>query len=216
VQFWRAGARLALALGYPIAIYCALLWFEPRWVAAAAVALILIRWRGRALGMFAGLSWLSHAVIACSLALSLGAVFANDETLLRLYPAAMSAALLALVRHLAARATEHRRAHGAVAHPDLPETAVRYCRHVTEVWCVFFAANAAISVWSAVAASREVWALYNGFVVYLVMGVLFAASGCCAGTFSRTRAVSFAPIAQVFARGRARTMPWSAGAPACR
>ncbi len=72
MQFWRAGARLALALGYPIAIYCALLWFEPRWVAAAAVGLILIRWRGRALGMFAGLSWLSHAVIACSLALSLG------------------------------------------------------------------------------------------------------------------------------------------------
>jgi uncharacterized membrane protein len=33
---------------------------------------------------------------------------------------------------------------------------VRYCRHVTEVWCGFFAVNAAISIWSAVAASREV------------------------------------------------------------
>ena len=173
MQFWRAGARLALALGYPIAIYCALLWFEPRWVAAAAVGLILIRWRGRALGMFAGLSWLSHAVIACSLALSLGAVFANDETLLRLYPAAMSAALLALfgISLHAPPSIAERMAR--LRTPNLPEPAVRYCRHVTEVWCVFFAANAAISVWSAVAASREVWALYNGFVVYLVMGVLF-------------------------------------------
>ena len=173
VQFWRAGARVALALGYPLAIYFALLWFEPRWVAAAVLALILLRWRDRALGMFAGLSWLSHAVIACSLALSLGAAFANDETLLRLYPAGINLAMLALFGislhtppSIAERMARLRR-------PDLPEAAVSYCRHVTEVWCVFFAVNATISIWSAVAASREVWALYNGFLVYLAMGVLF-------------------------------------------
>ena len=45
---WRAGARVALALGYPIAIYAALLWFEPRIVAAALVAFLLLRQRGRA------------------------------------------------------------------------------------------------------------------------------------------------------------------------
>jgi len=173
VSSWRAAARLALALGYPVAIYCALLWFEPRWVAAAVVALILIRWRDRALGMFAGLSWLSHVVIACSLALSLGAAFTNDETLLRLYPAGINLAMLALFGlslhtppSIAERMARLRR-------PDLPEAAVRYCRHVTEVWCVFFAVNATISIWSAVAASREVWAFYNGFLVYLVMGALF-------------------------------------------
>ena len=43
VQLLRAGARVALALGYPLAIYFALLWFEPRWVAAVVVALILLR-----------------------------------------------------------------------------------------------------------------------------------------------------------------------------
>jgi uncharacterized membrane protein len=173
VQSWRAGVRLALALGYPVAIYCALLWFEPRWVAAAVVAMILIRWRGRALGMFAGLSWLSHAVIAGSLALSIGAAFTNDETLLRLYPAGISLAMLALFGislHTPPSIAERM---ARLSHPDLPEEAVRYCRHVTEVWCVFFAVNAAISIWSALAASREVWALYNGFLVYLVMGVLF-------------------------------------------
>ena len=170
---WRGGARLALALGYPIGIYCALLWFEPRWVAVAVVALILARWRGRALRMFAGLSWLSHAVIAGSLALSVGAALANDETLLRLYPAGISLALLALFALSLRTPPSLVERMARLSHPDLPEDAVRYCRHVTEVWCGFFALNAAISIWSAVAASREVWALYNGFIVYLVMGSLF-------------------------------------------
>ena len=31
---------------------------------------------------------------------------------------------------------------------------------------------AAISIWSALAASREIWAIYNGFIAYLAMGTL--------------------------------------------
>ena len=56
---------------------------------------------------------------------------------------------------------------------ELPPDAVRYTRHVTEVWCGFFTLNAAIAIWSALAASREVWALYNGFLAYVGMCVLF-------------------------------------------
>lgn len=173
VPSWRAGARLALALGYPLAIYCALIWFEPRWVAAVVVALILLRGRGRALGMFAGLSWLSHAVIAGSLLLSVGAALANDETLLRLYPAGISIALLALFGLSLRNPPPMIERIARLSHPDLPEEAVRYTRHVTEVWCAFFLLNAAISVWTAFAASRELWALYNGFIAYLAMGTLF-------------------------------------------
>ena len=174
VRFLRAGARLALALGYPLAIYLALLWFEARWVAAVVVALILLRWRARALGVFAGLSWLSHALIAGSLLLAVGAAVTNDETLLRLYPAGMSLALLALFALSLHTPPSIAERIARVSHPDLPAEAVRYCRHVTEVWCGFFAVNAAISLWSALAASREVWAVYNGFIAYLAMGVLFA------------------------------------------
>ena len=170
---WRAGARLALALGYPIGIYCALLWFEPRWVAVAVVGLILARWRGRALRMFAGLSWLSHAVIAGSLALSIGAALANDETLLRLYPAGISLALLALFGISLRQPPSMVERFARLSNPQLPDEAVSYCRHVTEVWCAYFAVNTAISVWTAVGASREVWAIYNGFIVYLAMGALF-------------------------------------------
>ncbi len=51
---------------------------------------------------------------------------------------------------------------------------MRYTRQVTGVWCGFFVVNAAIAVWTAVSASREIWALYNGFIAYIAMGTLFA------------------------------------------
>lgn len=171
---WRAGAKAALAIGYPVAIYLALQWFEPRWVAAAVVALILVRWRGRALALFAGLPWLSHLVIAGSLALSLAALVANDETLLRLYPTGVSLALLAVFGLSLRTSPPIVERMARLSHPDLPAEAVRYCRKVTEVWCGYFALNAAISAWTAIGASRELWALYNGFIVYVAMGVLFA------------------------------------------
>jgi uncharacterized membrane protein len=172
VRFWQAGAKAALAIGYPVAIYVALIWFEPRWVALAAVALILLRWRGKAVGLFAGLSWLSHSVIAGSLALSIGALIANDETLLLLYPAGISLALLSLFGLSLRSPPSLVERMARLNHPDLPEEAVHYCRRVTEIWCVFFVINAVVSIWSAVAASREIWALYNGFIVYLVIGIL--------------------------------------------
>jgi len=51
---------------------------------------------------------------------------------------------------------------------------VRYTRQVTRIWCAFFAVNALIAAWTALWATREVWALYNGFFAYLAMGALFA------------------------------------------
>jgi len=173
VLSWRVGARLALALGYPVVIYCALLWFEPRWVAAVVVALILLRWRGRALRMFAGLPWLSYALVAGSLLLAVGALVANDETLLRLYPAGASLAMLGVFALSLYSPPTIAERFARLRRPELPENAVRYTRHVTMAWCAFFAINAAIATWSALAASREVWALYNGFIAYVAMGALF-------------------------------------------
>lgn len=175
VAFWRAGARIALALGYPIAIYCALLWFEPRVIAVVLVVALLLRRPRLTLAFVSGFSWISHAVIIAAIGLSIGAALANDETLLRLYPAGVSLALLAVfaLSLYSPPTVIERLARLRRGVAELPAEAVRYTRHVTEVWCGFFALNAAIAVWSAVAASREVWALYNGFLAYVAMCVLF-------------------------------------------
>jgi uncharacterized membrane protein len=57
--------------------------------------------------------------------------------------------------------------------PDLPASGVRYTRRVTQVWCLFFVLNGAIAWWS-IGAGEAVWALYNGCIAYILMGLMFA------------------------------------------
>ena len=59
-------------------------------------------------------------------------------------------------------------------HPDLPPEGVRWCRKVTVVWCVFFVLNGSAALATVLSGDRDLWTLYNGFVSYLLMGLLFA------------------------------------------
>lgn len=49
-----------------------------------------------------------------------------------------------------------------------------YLRRVTIAWLIFFFVNASVSLWTATAASIEIWTLYNGLISYILMGLLFA------------------------------------------
>ena len=98
--------------------------------------------------------------------------FLRANVWLRLYPAAVVAIALAafaaslfrtpLVEVLARRMGETLDARG-----------VAYCRKVTIAWVVFLSAHLAVTVATAFA-SHEVWAFYNGFLAYLLMGAMFA------------------------------------------
>lgn len=57
--------------------------------------------------------------------------------------------------------------------PDLPLEAIGYCRKATFFWCVFFLLNGCISLYTALYASPEIWALYNGLISYLLLGAFF-------------------------------------------
>ncbi|MDR0634621.1 MAG: hypothetical protein LBF91_06540 [Azoarcus sp.] len=57
--------------------------------------------------------------------------------------------------------------------PEFPEFAVRYTRRVTQAWCGFFVLNTAMTL-LCIEAGEEAWALYNGFISYLLMGFMFA------------------------------------------
>jgi uncharacterized membrane protein len=57
---------------------------------------------------------------------------------------------------------------------DLPPWTIAYLRKVTIAWLGFFLFNASVSLWTATASSIEIWTLYNGFISYVLMGVLFA------------------------------------------
>ncbi len=57
---------------------------------------------------------------------------------------------------------------------DLSDAAVCYTRKVTWVWCIFFIANGLVAAATAIWASDEIWVLYNGFIAYILIAILFA------------------------------------------
>ena len=48
-----------------------------------------------------------------------------------------------------------------------------YCRNVTVIWCCFFIFNGSVSVLTIIYGSDLVWTIYNGFIAYVLMGMLF-------------------------------------------
>ncbi|OOF36754.1 hypothetical protein [Rodentibacter heidelbergensis] len=56
--------------------------------------------------------------------------------------------------------------------PNLSEKGVGYTRKVTWFWCGFFLFNIVISGLTIYADLLDYWALYNGFISYLLMGIL--------------------------------------------
>ncbi|MHC1481364.1 COG4648 family protein [Frateuria aurantia] len=61
---------------------------------------------------------------------------------------------------------------------DLPPEAVAYTRKVTWVWLLFFIVNGSIAGALSQWGSLHWWALYNGGLTYLAMGLLFAGEYC--------------------------------------
>ena len=60
-----------------------------------------------------------------------------------------------------------------------------YMRGVTLLWCVFFTINGGIAAFTALEASTEIWAWYNGVVSYILAAVLFGAEWLFRGFYRR-------------------------------
>jgi len=158
-------------VGYPVLVYGGLRLLEPRALALALGGALLVReavrLRARSPSPLLG----PLALVASILALS--AAF-NEGRFFLFVPALISAALfvsfgrtLIVGPSMVERLARRRLAHVTVAD-------VVYCRRVTEVWCAFFIANGALSLWLALRAPIEVWTLYTGLLAYLLVGAVFA------------------------------------------
>lgn len=160
---------LALAtLAFPPAVYLAHGRLEPRWLALALTALAFARaWSTRQ-----AFWWVAAAVAGVMAAAS---VSFNAWGPLKLYPALVNGVLLLVFAASLARPPSLIERLARLSEPDLPPAAVRYTRRVTQVWCVFFVANGAVALATALWASTETWAFYNGFIAYVLMAVLFGA-----------------------------------------
>lgn len=158
----------ALLLAYPLAVYWGLAHLSPRTIALLLLAVLLLRW---ALGDAA--PWQRSALVVAVL-LALAALAGDVALPLKLYPVAINATLLAVFALSLRRPPTLIEVIARRHEPSLPPAGVAYTRRVTQAWCLFFALNGAVALATALAASDEVWMLYNGLVAYGLIGAMFA------------------------------------------
>ena len=160
-----AAVLLAVSLAYPVVVYLALGHVSPRWIALLLVALALARaWVTRES------FWLVAAALAGVLAIA-GAL-GDQWWPLKLYPALVNLVMFGLFAMSLWRGPSVVERLARVRDPDFPPAAVVYTRRVTQVWCGFFVVNGLIATATALWASAGVWALYNGLLSYVAMGLL--------------------------------------------
>jgi len=170
------GRSLRLAVGLVALAYPFLVYFGLRLASPGALALALLGVLGLRLvidrqdsarGSFAPAFW-----IAAAGALLL--VMLSPLAGLQSYPILVSLGFAGLFAHSLWQPPTVIERIARLHKSDLPASAVRYVRKVTVVWLAFFLVNAAISAATAISGSLELWTLYNGFISYVIMGVLFA------------------------------------------
>lgn len=120
-----------------------------------------------------GNKWRLATTIGALLVLGVVRLSDNPEYL-KLYPILVSGVLLFefawSLRH--PPCIVERFARLAQRGQELPEHACKYCRNVTRVWIGFFCVNITLSVLSSLSGSWELWALYNGCISYILIGLL--------------------------------------------
>ena len=162
--------RLAVALtvAYPAVVFFGRGLVPPPILALVLAAVVLVRRRG-AFGIR-----VSPWVVAGGMLLAILAFGLNDILPLKLYPVLVNASLLTIFllsfRYPPPIAERLARSQA----PDLPQPAVAYTRKVTRAWCVFFAGNALVALWTALWCSDRVWFTYNGIIAYALAGLMFA------------------------------------------
>jgi uncharacterized membrane protein len=111
------------------------------------------------------------ALLAAVAGVAVVAVIDGDLSV-RLYPVFMSAVMFVAFASTLLHPPSMIERFALITEPSLPPHAVVYTRIVTMVWAGFFLVNGAVALWTAVAGSWAVWTLYNGCIVYVLMGVL--------------------------------------------
>ena len=56
--------------------------------------------------------------------------------------------------------------------PDITDVTLKYTRNLTYIWAIFTFLNFLVSIYT-VFLLKEIWILYNGFISYFLIGLIF-------------------------------------------
>ncbi len=165
----------AAMLAWPLIVYWGLRHLSVRAVALLLLAAVLARFgAGRATRPDRASGAGDRIALAAVAVLTLAAFAFEARLPLKLYPVAINAMFLAAFAWSLYRGPPLVERLARSREPDLAPAGVAYTRYVTQAWCAFFVVNGGIALGTAIAASDEVWALYNGVIAYVLIGAMFS------------------------------------------
>ena len=171
----RARRALAAApwLAYPLVVWAGLRLSGPR----VAAALVLVALAARTLPLWRSTAGEARRQLLVPLVAAgvpaAGAAWLDDPLLLLCVPALVSLGLLLAFARSLWWGPPVVETFARLQVGELSAAEVRYCRSVTVIWCVFFAANAVTAVALAWSGSLGAWALWTGVYSYLAIALLF-------------------------------------------
>lgn len=158
---------------YPLLVYFGLRRVGVTWIAAGLLILCVARLivssrRDRSAPMRGGIL----VVCAGGILLAAASVVRQSPDAMLLYPVLVNVALLAVFAGSLLFPPPIVERIARLAGETLSVHAIAYTRKVTLLWAAFFMMNGAVALYTAVYTSMETWALYNGFIAYVLIGML--------------------------------------------
>lgn len=165
---------LIVLLGlYPFLIYFGFKFYSEQNTVFIIIGLLLVRVifftknRGE-------LSQIISRVIILFCGMMILGIVLKNYSLIQLYPVMMNIGLgLFFTLSLGKNKTPVIETLARIKEKSLPESAVVYTRKVTKAWVFFFWVNGIISLYTYFLNNLEIWTLYNGFISYLLIGLMF-------------------------------------------
>lgn len=157
---------LVLSIAYPFLIYWGLQHYSASRLLPLLFLLLGLRW------IIGGKSFERSMLIAIMAMLVLIAMTWGHQLGLKFYPVMVNLGFLSLFVGSLIFPPPVVERMARIREPDLSPRGVAYTYKVTWVWIVFFIVNGSIATLTAVWGSDEIWVLYNGFIAYLLIGIL--------------------------------------------
>lgn len=162
-----------LLLAWPFLIWFGLAHNSLHWLLPLMALLLFLRFR-QTRQQAGPLRVVTQMVAAAGITLCIASYLLKTHQLLLFYPVVVNGVMLAVFGGSLWSTMPIIERLARLRERELPETAVRYTRRVTQIWCAFFIINGGIALFTALYGDMPLWTLWNGMISYLLMGTLMA------------------------------------------
>ncbi len=160
-----------VGIAYPAIVYFGLNYFPPYIIGFFLIAIIILR---LLIGKAAQIKWPEIMVLVCSLLLIVILLPLNDQLAIKIYPLTISFGFALIFIYSLFYPPNIIERFARIVEPELNANGVKYTQKVTVFWVMFFILNGCVSIWTALYCDIYIWTLYNGFISYVLIGILFA------------------------------------------